>query len=88
MKPVIDAYGVAVRTGAISPQAEDEDSFRSKLGLPPMSAAAKNAWDADHGVRRPITIAPTPTNQTASPTPASTPASEDTDEPAEENQEE
>lgn len=82
MKPLVDAYGVAVRTGAISPQAEDESSFRERLGLPPMGDAVKQAWNADRGVRRPITIAPTPTNNPdaiapANPTPSEDPNDED-----------
>lgn len=51
-----DAYGVAVRAGVITPQTQDEDAFRKKLGLPPMSPAAKAAWSLDKGTRRPITL--------------------------------
>lgn len=56
MKAEADAYGVAVRAGAITPQAEDEDHFRQALGLPKMSPGAKQAWMEDKGTRRPITI--------------------------------
>lgn len=56
VKAQMDAYGVAVRAGVITPQPADEDSFRQKLGLPPMSNEAKSAWKDDKGVRRPITL--------------------------------
>lgn len=51
-----DAYGVAVRSGAVTPQPDDEDSFRDQLGLPAMSQAVRDAWEAEGGVRRPITL--------------------------------
>lgn len=56
LKIKIDAYGVGVRAGAITPTPEDENYFRSQAGLPPLSSAAKKAWDKDKNVRRPITI--------------------------------
>lgn len=52
----IEAYGVAVRAGSITPQREDEEVTRNLLDLPPMSKEAEGAWDED-GIRRPITIA-------------------------------
>lgn len=58
MKAETDSYGVAVRAGAITPQVEDEDHFRKKAGLPPMSADAKASWAKDSNVRRPITLTP------------------------------
>jgi capsid protein len=51
----VDAYGVAVRAGAITPQMEDEEKLREVLKLVGMSAAVKAAWKKD-GIRRPITI--------------------------------
>lgn len=56
VKAQIDAYGIAVRAGVITPQTSDEDEFRKKIGLPSMSPEAKEAWKLDKGVRRPITI--------------------------------
>lgn len=56
IKAEVDAYGVSVRAGVITPQTEDENSFRSRLKLPPMSNEARQAWAADKGVRRPITL--------------------------------
>ena len=58
IKAEADAYGVAVRAGTVTPQAADENLFRTRLGLPPMSAEATKAWKADKGVRRPITLTP------------------------------
>ena len=58
LKAKFDAYGVAVRAGAITPCDADEDEFRKEAGLPPMSTAVKGAWKEDKGFRRPITLAP------------------------------
>lgn len=52
----IDSYGIAVRAGVITPQPEDEDSFRKRAKLPPASKAVRDAWESDGRVRRPITI--------------------------------
>jgi len=67
-KAKADSYGVAVRAGVITPQTEDENAFRSEIGLPPMSDNAAASWQADKGVRRPITI--TPPAGTAAPAPS------------------
>ena len=56
LKLRMDAYGVGVRAGAITPQTDDEEQFRQEAGLPPMSAEAKAAWADDEGVRHPITL--------------------------------
>ena len=56
LKSKFDAYGVAVRAGAITPEIEDEASFRKEAGLPAMSQAVKGAWKEDKGFRRPITL--------------------------------
>jgi lambda family phage portal protein len=55
-KQKAEAYGVAVRAGAITPQTDDEDDFRDDGGLPEMSKEVKDAWANDGGVRRPITL--------------------------------
>lgn len=52
----INAYGVAVRAGAVTPQSEDEEHLREAMGLPPMSAEAKTAWENAGNVRTPITL--------------------------------
>jgi lambda family phage portal protein len=64
-----DAYGVAVRAGVVTPQTEDEEHFRARMGLPQMSTAAREAWSRDQGTRRPITITPPPGSQNARPMP-------------------
>lgn len=51
-----DAYGIAVRSGAVTPQAEDEAHFRQRMGLPPMGDGVREAWNRET-VRRPITLA-------------------------------
>ena len=56
LKAKFDAYGVAVRAGAITPSKEDEDVFRQEGGLPTMSPAVLGAWEEDKGFRRPITL--------------------------------
>jgi hypothetical protein len=56
LKAKFDAYGVAVRAGAITPSEVDEQSFRQEAGLPPMTPAVKGAWKEDKGFRRPITL--------------------------------
>jgi hypothetical protein len=56
LKAKFDAYGVAVRAGAITPAEVDEDAFRKEAGLPTMSPAVRGAWKEDKGYRRPITL--------------------------------
>lgn len=56
LKSKFDAYGVAVRAGALTPQTDDEKSFRKEANLPAMSSEVNGAWADDGGVRRPITL--------------------------------
>ncbi len=56
LKSRFDAYGVAVRAGAITPSALDEEAFRREANLPPMNAPIQRAWQEDGGFRRPITL--------------------------------
>ncbi len=56
LKQSMDAYGVGVRAGGITPQRDDEAHFRQKAGLPEMSDAVIGAWGEDGEVRRPITL--------------------------------
>lgn len=51
-----DAYGVAVRAGAITPQRSDEDQFRQELDLPGVSPEVAARWNEQGGVRSPLTI--------------------------------
>lgn len=56
IKEKMDAYGVGVRAGSITPQIEDENYFRSQLGLEPIKEPVQEAWVSDGGTRRPITL--------------------------------
>ncbi len=56
VKQKMDAYGVGVRGGAITPQLEDENHFRNLLGIPNAGKEVAGAWSEDNGVRRPITL--------------------------------
>lgn len=63
----MDAYGVGVRAGAITPNTEDENFFRQKLNLPSASSDVMKAWEKDEGTRRPITLTPPPGEEPATP---------------------
>lgn len=58
LKMRMDAYGVGVRAGTITPTKEDENYFRAQMGLPTLPAAASESWTEDEGYRRPITLVP------------------------------
>jgi len=70
MKPTFDAYGVAVRSGAITPSQADEEQFRSQAKLPPMNEGVIEAWQNDGGYRRPLTIASGDPESDVVPTPS------------------
>ena len=57
LKSLIDAYGVAVRAGLITPQVNDEAYFRNIIGLPDMSADVFEDWAKTDNIRKPITLA-------------------------------
>lgn len=52
----LNNYGIAVRSGFITPQMEDEPVVREMMALPAMSEAARTLWEDQGGVRRPITL--------------------------------
>ena len=52
----MEAYGIGVRGGALTPQMKDEEHFRNALELPDAEEAVMDAWDEDGGARRPITL--------------------------------
>ena len=56
IKTKMDAYGVAVRAGAVTPQPEDEVQSRLDLDLPPMSQPVIDCWEDVGNVQRPITL--------------------------------
>lgn len=53
---MIDDYGIAVRAGLITPQLEDEIAMRKALGLPDVSDAVRETWNAIGGTKTPITL--------------------------------
>jgi len=57
IKQIMDAYGVGVRAGVITPTEQDETFFRKIASYPEMTPAVVNAWLEDNGFRRPITLA-------------------------------
>ncbi|HET6804643.1 MAG TPA: hypothetical protein VFH59_04275, partial [Frateuria sp.] len=75
----VDAYGIGVRGGVITPQAADEDFFRSEAGLPAATDEVHKAWGSEP-VRRPITLTPPAQKDGASATGAAAPAA--TEDPA------
>lgn len=56
LKKRLDAFGVGVRAGVITPTLDDESRFREQLGLMQPNELVKNTWEEDGGTRRPITI--------------------------------
>lgn len=56
LKILMDAYGVAVRAGVITPQIEDELNIRELFSLPAMSPNVVNLWNESNGVRLPVTL--------------------------------
>lgn len=62
LKRVLDAYGVGVRAGTITPTDKDEEYFRKLAKFPEMGEAVVAAWKEDGGFRRPITLAVAKTN--------------------------
>ena len=57
IKETLDAYGAAVRAGALTPQTVDENHFRKLAGLPKLSDPAQQLWKKQGGTRSPITLA-------------------------------
>lgn len=56
LKSILELYAIGVRSGSITPQAEDEAFIRSLMGIGDMSKEAVDAWIDDKGIRRPITL--------------------------------
>lgn len=51
-----ETYGIAVRSGSITPQIEDEEMFRRKLNLPQVSERIRQRWQRDGETRQPVTL--------------------------------
>ena len=56
IRMVLDAYGVGVRAGVITPCLQDENEFRKLLGLQQAPPEVQADWTAGKGVRKPVTI--------------------------------
>jgi len=56
LKGLLDAYGVGVRAGVITPCLEDENSFRAMLGLEAAPQEVIEAWEEQGGIRIPVTL--------------------------------
>ena len=52
----VEAYGIAVRAGVLTPSMSDEEMVRKQLKLPPMSAEVIEGWSKSGGIRSPITL--------------------------------
>ena len=53
---LLEAYGVGVRAGVLTPCSEDEAAFRVMLGLPALPPSVAADWADSDGIRRPITL--------------------------------
>jgi len=56
LKGLLDAYGVGVRAGVITPCLDDENAFRKMLGLDSAPQPVVEAWEEQGGVRTPVTL--------------------------------
>jgi hypothetical protein len=57
VREAMEAYGIGVRSGSLTPQPDDEAAFRELLNLPAPGAAIAAKWAAQGGTRAPVTIA-------------------------------
>lgn len=88
MRNELEAYATAVRSGAITPQPDDEEHFRRKFGYPAMADKTREAWGRQLGVRAPITLKDAKVAvQKAKPGGEPAPEEGDTEQPQEEEQE-
>ncbi len=69
-KATADAYGVAVRAGAITPSEIDEEFMRAQLGLPAIPPPVRDAWKKDEA---PAARSRSPRRRVPRPLPASVP---------------
>lgn len=56
LRDLLEAYGVAVRAGVITPCLQDENEFRKRMGLPQAPAEVEANWERYNGIREPITL--------------------------------
>lgn len=57
LRAFVEAVGVAVRAGVLTPSVDDEVFVREYFGLPAMNADVIADWKKTEGARSPITIA-------------------------------
>jgi hypothetical protein len=57
LEAFVNAIGVAVRAGVLTPSIDDEVYVREYFGLPKMNADVVADWKKTEGARSPITIA-------------------------------
>lgn len=57
LRAFVEAAGVAVRAGLLTPSMDDEIYIRKYFELPEMNADVKAEWERSNGTRGPITIA-------------------------------
>ena len=55
-RDTIDAYGIGVRAGVITPQPDDEVVFRNAANLPGMTDEVRALWREQGGYRQPVTL--------------------------------
>ena len=53
---LLEAYGVGVRAGVLTPCLQDENEFRGLLGLSPAPKEVEALWTAQGGTRAPVTL--------------------------------
>ena len=56
LRVIMDAYGIGVRGGVITPCLSDENQFREMMGLKPAGPEVIAEWSRSKGVRLPITL--------------------------------
>jgi len=57
VRQYVEAYGVAVRAGVLTPNRDDEEFVRKVFGLPAMNQEVIQEWNRSDGIRTPITLA-------------------------------
>ena len=56
IRVLLDAYGVGVRAGVLTPCLDDENAFRAMMGLVGAPQEVVSQWASTKGVRMPITL--------------------------------
>ena len=56
VRTLIDAYGIGVRGGVLTPCLADENWFRNLIGLDEAGSEVVAEWARTNGVRLPITL--------------------------------